>query len=121
MSKRRLRPLFVNASERALDRLLVDTCRTFDARPHAKVRLGDVVDFNHSGISNEDFHYATRAHLDFVITQGDQSQPVLGVELDGAAHRDMGRQRQDRLKDSLCELAGLPLLRLDTSTLVLQP
>jgi hypothetical protein len=118
MSNQRLRPLFVNESERVLDRLLVNTCKTFDARPHTKVRLGDVVDFSQSGISNEDFRYATRAHLDFIITQGDQSQPVLGVEMDGGAHRDMGRQSQDRLKDNLCELAGLPLLRLDTSTLV---
>ena len=57
--------------------------------------------------------YAFRAHFDMVLVDQESFRPVAAVELDGATHEnDPVTLARDRLKNSLCEKAGLPLIRV---------
>jgi hypothetical protein len=57
--------------------------------------------------------YAFRAHFDLVLVETQGFKPVAAVELDGATHaQDPRTVARDQLKNSICEKAGLPLLRV---------
>ena len=57
--------------------------------------------------------YAFRAHFDLVLVETRGFRPVAAVELDGATHaQDPLTMARDRLKNSICEKVGLPLLRV---------
>jgi len=57
--------------------------------------------------------YAFRAHFDLVLVETQSFKPVAAVELDGATHeQDPLTMERDRLKNSICEKVGLPLLRV---------
>ena len=57
--------------------------------------------------------YAFRAHFDLVLVETQGFRPVAAVELDGATHeQDSLTMARDRLKNSICEKVGLPLLRV---------
>lgn len=60
-------------------------------------------------------HYAT--HLDFVIYNKLDKNPVLVIEVDGYGyHREGSRQNErDAMKNKILETYGLPLLRFSTT------
>lgn len=64
-------------------------------------------------LTQQERDYAFRAHFDMVLVDQESFKPVAVVELDGAIHvNDLITMARDRLKDSLCEKAGLPLIRV---------
>ena len=103
--------VLVNFHEKVTDRLLSTVATDTGDRLLAKVRLADVIDVEH--VTGRAKQYALAAHLDFVMVHAETSAPRFAVELDGSQHWDdpVVRER-DRIKDELCELAGLPLLRI---------
>lgn len=80
-----------------------------------KVRLGDAIEKEKGDhLSQREFDYFTRAHLDFLVTR--DHMPVFAVEFDGAHHFvDDRTGESDVIKNRLCKQAQLPLLRI-TST-----
>jgi very-short-patch-repair endonuclease len=111
-------PLLVNAYEVATDAALSEVAVQAGVRVCMKVRIGDALDLRRSGLSDEHFAYATRAHFDFLITDEPENRPQFVVEFDGERHRSDSAQRQrDELKDSIAGRLGLRVLRIDSSFL----
>jgi hypothetical protein len=112
-----LRPVLVNTYEESADIELRRACEHFDARVYAKVRLGDVIDLSGINLTYVEFNYAAKAHLDFVVCDV-KSFPLLAVEMDGrASHANPAQAARDRMKDSICARACLPMMRAENHTL----
>ncbi len=82
---------------------------------YPKVRLEDVIG-NDPGehLSEREFKFLSRAHLDFVVTKEDTA--VFAVEFDGIHHmQDPAAIERDAIKNRLCKSAGLPLLRIGST------
>lgn len=64
---------------------------------------------------NEYAHHPM-THVDFLIYDTVTLKPVLAIEVDGSSYHFEGSEqsKRDRLKDSILEKVGLPLLRLAT-------
>jgi very-short-patch-repair endonuclease len=85
-------------------------------RVYPGFKLTTLVDPKPPGISIESWTRATRQHLDFVVADRDRF-PVFAVELDGKTHRTPEMIALDRIKDLVCQEAGLDLLRIESSSL----
>ena len=81
-------------------------------RIFAKIRLCDVINKEKGErLSDREFDYLTKAHLDFLIVKDNISK--FAVEFDGAQHlNDLKTIERDVLKNKLCKMAALPLLRI---------
>ena len=81
-------------------------------RIYPKVRLEDVTSHNPGEyLSERDFEFVSRAHLDFVVTKEDTA--VFAVEFDGVHYlQDSPTIERDAIKNRLCKSADLPLLRV---------
>jgi hypothetical protein len=65
-----------------------------------------------------EWHYATRAHFDFVVCHTETHLLEFAIELDDPTHwRNLEAQRRDRMKNALCEAAGFELRRIESSAL----
>lgn len=106
----RLKPLLSRKESCAYEGLVYSGL-THDLQIFPKVKMGDVVELRSSGLSDEEFNYATKAHFDFVVADGGFN-PVLSIECD-FLDKDEKRQQQANLKDWICSTLGLPLIRLD--------
>lgn len=84
-------------------------------RIQPKVGLSDALAKDRDDhLSEREFSYFTRAHLDFLVTR--DNMPVFAVEFDGAHHfADDRTIENDVIKNRLCKQAGLPLLRVTSS------
>jgi very-short-patch-repair endonuclease len=77
----------------------------------SKVRLADVF---FVARPNENFAYFNKIaqkHLDFLVCDSITMKPLFGIELDDSSHKQNNRQERDEFVESVCEVAGLPLLR----------
>lgn len=93
---------------------LNEVCEQNGAHVFAKVRVADVCPIENSGISDDDYSFALKAHFDFVIT--DQRYiPLFAVEFDGPLHREQRQKERDRCKDALCKRFNFPLLRINSN------
>lgn len=114
----RRKKLLVNQYEHATDVELRAAAVRLNARVCPKVRIADALDINNSGINNQEYSYALKAHFDFVIVDG-ESKPVFSVEFDEPYHDyDIDAVRRDALKNSICEKLEMPLLRVDATFLL---
>ncbi len=110
----RIRPLLVNGHEILLDRELGRAAEAAGYQVSQKVRVADVFEIEGSGLTNEQYGYALRAHFDFVVTEGEERIPQFAVEFDGPLHdTDARTAARDAIKDAICEHFGLPILRID--------
>lgn len=83
-----------------------------DAEVFSKVRVADVLEIENSGISDELYSHALRAHFDFVVTSK-RYDPLFAVEFDGPTHRDdRVAEKRDWKKNKLCSRFDLPLARV---------
>lgn len=115
----RRKPLLVNDFELATLKILEQTAIVHGVDLYPKVRVADAIEIYRSGLSEQEYSYALKAHFDFLLTQGDQYKtPAFAVEFDGFGHnKDPQAIQNDRFKNSICEKLGLPLLRVDSSFL----
>lgn len=97
----------MNAAEAKAEVLLEGAAARHGVRVYSKQRLADVCAIEGSGISDAEYTYALKAHLDFVIATPDR-QPLFAVEIDGPGHDP----RNDTTKNRLCERFRLPLARI---------
>ena len=101
---------FASDGERRLYPALVKVYGSHSVQGH--VGMGDVVASEGIGLSDAELRYLRLAHFDFVIWDSEE-RAVAAWEFDGAHHvTDPEQQRRDRLKDSICRKAGLPLYRV---------
>ncbi len=81
-------------------------------RFHAKVKLGDVLEIRGSGLEDDHFHYASRAHFDFIVVQ--DNRVCFAIELDGPGHyRSHTTPERDKKKNYICRHFDFELLRID--------
>jgi hypothetical protein len=110
--------MLVNLGEVETDAVLREAVGELGARVFAKPRLADVLNIDRSGLSKDEFSYALKAHLDFVIASESDGTPHFAVEFDGPYHSTSpNARRRDTMKDSICDQLGLPLLRVDADFL----
>jgi len=111
----RVRDLTQSAGERAVKTILEDRLAKTPFQVWGKVRLNAAIgkeDGEHLG--EELFAYLKSAELDYVILRrAPPHRPFLAVEFDGPHHEFEPKARQnDTLKNRLCRMSGLPLLRI---------
>jgi hypothetical protein len=109
----RRRPLLVNEGEFRTDAALREAAAALGYGVHAKVRVADALRIDGSGISDDEYGYALRAHFDWLVTDVETTKAEFAVEFDGASHDGEPARRRDAMKDAICERLELPLLRLD--------
>jgi len=103
--------------ERRADRVLGEIGQHLGYRTFAHVKLSDVINQRPAGITGPQWSYATRAHFDFVVCDGETMIPEFAVELDDSSHRSAEAHRRDRMKDAICAAAGFELLRIEPPAL----
>lgn len=102
----------VNCYEEQTNKRLRQVCKPEGVHVYLKVRLSDVVPIERSGISEPEYSYALKAHLDFLVVDSGFA-PLFAVEFDGPAHQEPEQQTRDNLKNKICKHFRLPLLRID--------
>ncbi len=113
----RLKRLLVNLHEQAADKVLRGAVAQCDGRVFPKVRVADVLSIDRSGVSDEEYRYALRAHFDFLVASA-EGDPHFAVEFDEPYHRiSAAAKRRDAIKDALCRRFELPLLRVGAQEL----
>lgn len=80
----------------------------------SKLRIADALPINRSGISEDDFSYALKAHFDFVVLNTD-FKALFAVEFDGPTHRNDKQIANDVKKDKIATHFKLPLLRINAN------
>ena len=77
----------------------------------SKVRMADIFFVARPNENRSYFGKISQKHLDFLVCDSITMKPVFGVELDDSSHNRNSRQERDEFIESVCEAAGLPLLR----------
>ncbi|HZX08137.1 DUF2726 domain-containing protein [Kribbella sp.] len=105
----------LTAAESKVDRGLDEYARDNGYRLLLKPRLRDVIDVDDMHLTWREQNFTFTAHLDFVAADAATGLPILAIEYDDARHRTDPQQRErDKIKDRLCQAAGLPMLRVDS-------
>jgi len=101
-----------NRQEERTRSVLNNIARNYDAEVFPKIRIADVLEIANSGLSNNEYSYALKAHFDYVVVNKDKIAEF-AVEFDGSQHKydDLAIKR-DELKNSICRKLELPLLRI---------
>lgn len=97
---------FRNRSEDELRRQIRAAIERHGAELHEKVRVADLIEItklDRRGLGT----YALQAHFDFVLLDENQ-KAVVAIEFDGPGHDSAN----DAKKNSICQQAGLPLIRV---------
>jgi len=103
---------FFNNYERVTYEKLKAVADNVGAHVFSKVRLADVIPVNNSGISSEQFTFALKSHVDFLVTNTEH-EPQFCVEFDGPTHRNKEQIRRDEIKNKLLEHFDMPYLRIN--------
>lgn len=59
------------------------------------------------------FNKISQKHIDFVICDRDDQEIILAIEFDEEHHTNEEQQQSDKVKNDICKIAGLPLLRFN--------
>lgn len=78
------------------------------------LRLGQILRGRPPGITGHQWSCAMRAQLAYVACDAGTGAPALAVQLRGPVP---GGTRDDRMTDAVCAAVGLPLLRVESTTL----
>lgn len=101
--------------ESKVDRVLDEYARENGYRLLLKPRFRDVIDVDDMHLTGRERNFTFTAHFDFIAADAATSLPILAIEYDDARHRTDPEQRErDKIKDRLCQAAGLPMLRVDS-------
>ena len=78
----------------------------------SKVRLADVFFVARPNENAGFFNKIAQKHLDFLVCDSVTMKPLFGIELDDSSHKRNDRQERDEFVENVCQVAGLPLLRV---------
>ncbi|HEU5382245.1 MAG TPA: DUF2726 domain-containing protein [Ktedonobacteraceae bacterium] len=113
----RRKHILVNSYEVSTEAVLREVAEKYHVRVHSKIRVADALNVERSGINDEEYSYALRAHFDFVITDN-QTLSLFAVEFDELHHAsDPQTIYRDKLKNTLCTKLGMPLIRINAEFL----
>ncbi|MEV0156757.1 hypothetical protein AB0H57_23925 [Micromonospora sp. NPDC050686] len=84
---------------------------------HAERRLGELVTGRPPGITGHQWSSAIREAFAHVVCDAGTGLPVFAVAVVPPAPAGSPQQRVERATNAVCAAAGLPLLRIETSTL----
>jgi hypothetical protein len=107
---------FDNASEAMARRVVV---RALEGTPYwvnVHIRLEDVIKPD-DGDDPADVRFLRNAHFDLTIHKESHRKALWAFEFDGPTHERPEQRRRDIRKNSICLLAGLPLLRINDTHL----
>lgn len=107
----RLRDDFLSSAEFSFYKVLFSLVGT-RLTIQSKVRLADVFFVARPNENVAYFNRIAQKHLDFLVCDSVTMKPLFGVELDDSSHKRNDRQERDEFVESVCKVAGLPLLRL---------
>ena len=114
----RRRRLLLNDGEIATDRALSEGAERSGLFVLAKVRVASALEIDKSGLTEQEFSYALKSEFDFVIADGEGRLPQFAVEFDEPHHLiEPKTMERDRLKASICNKLGLPLVRIGSEFL----
>ncbi len=103
---------FLNSCELKAFEIMQPFELSYCCRFFPKVKLGDVLEIRGSGIEDEHFDYAAKAHFDFIVVQ--DNQVLFAIELDGPDHyRSYTTPQRDKKKNYICQHFKFELLRID--------
>jgi len=106
------RKRILNKQEERTHDILNDITKKYEARLFTKNRVADLLLIENSGLSDNEYSYALKAHFDFVIADKDY-MPEFAIEFDGSQHRfNKSAIRKDELKNSICRKLDFSLLRI---------
>src|SRR5262245_50313923 len=97
----RRRPL-LNSYEVLTADVLAEAAKVGGAVIAEKVRVADALEIASSGLTDEEYEYALKAHFDFVVVTGEEHTVLFAVEFDGPGHDVPDAARRDALKDAIC-------------------
>lgn len=103
---------FLNRYEAITYGKIREVADNFGAHVFSKVRLADVIPINNSGISDKEFTYALKAHVDFLVTDKNQ-EPQFCVEFDGPTHKESVQIQRDYIKNELLKRFNMPFIRVN--------
>ena len=106
----RLRDDFLSPAEFSFYKVLSSVVGT-RLTIQSKVRLADVFFVARPNENVSYFNRISQKHLDFLVCDSVTMKPLFGIELDDASHKRNDRQERDEFVESVCKVAGLPLLR----------
>lgn len=102
-----------NKPEKLTHKYLDGVSKKYGAQVFPKIGLADVFEITRSGISDELYNFALKAHFDTIVYNSDLA-PLFAVEFDGRTHtEDFAQIQRDIKKDTLCEHFDFPLLRIN--------
>ena len=104
---------FLNNYERVTYDKLKAVADRVGAHVFSKVRLADVIPVNNSGISDSEFTFALKSHVDFLVTDSEQ-EPQFCVEFDGPRHRDEQQSKRDEIKNEVLARFDMPFMRINS-------
>jgi hypothetical protein len=81
----RRRNILVNNYEQLADELIIKAVSPYGARVCPKVGLKDIINISKSGITDEEYSYALKAHIDFCVVNN-ESFAEFGLEIDEDHH-----------------------------------
>ena len=106
----RLRDDFLSPAEFSFYKVLSSVTGT-RLTIQSKVRLADIFFVARPNENASYFNKIAQKHLDFLVCDSVTMKPLFGIELDDASHKRNDRQERDEFVESVCKVAGLPLLR----------
>ncbi len=107
----RLRDDFLSPAEFSFYKVLSSLVGT-QFTIQSKVRLADIFFVARPNENAGFFNKIAQKHLDFLVCDSVTMKPLFGIELDDSSHKRNDRQERDEFVESVCQVAGLPLLRM---------
>lgn len=78
--------------------------------------MADVISLDQIDIDASLYRFGLQAHFDFIVCRN-KWNPVYAVEFDGPSHTHPTQVARDKKKDSICDLSGFPILRINANYL----
>lgn len=105
----------VTNTEKVFLQVLLSIIPTDDFYILTKVRLADIVQVR-KGTKDyvKHFNKIKSKHIDFVICDRVDFQPLLAIELDDPSHLKEDAKQRDYVKDKILEASEIPILRIKT-------
>lgn len=105
----------VTKTEKEFLQVLLSIIPLEDFHVLSKVRLADIVKVR-KGTNNymKYFNKIKSKHIDFLICDSVDFEPLLAIELDDPSHLSEEAQDRDYIKNKVLESAGIPILRIKT-------
>lgn len=107
----------MNLHEEATYRELHDIASEYGYSVHVKMRIADVFSITNSGLRDDLYSFALKAHFDFTVCD-ENNFPIFAVEFDGPSHLTKDQIRRDDKKNQICALFDFPMLRIESNHLL---